>query len=117
MYFLVLWQVFRILLQVVFLKYCLNTSSTSLSAGHSRTVVGLEQRKNGSLCLLVLDPGSTVSDMRKLMSRDSVATAIRHIRKFPSSLKHKQYQVVAVQGVLSAEEKQVKLCVCVSEKE
>ncbi|XP_008322089.1 zinc finger-containing ubiquitin peptidase 1 [Cynoglossus semilaevis] len=77
--------------------------------GHSRTVVGLEQRKNGSLCLLVLDPGSTVSDMRKLMSRDSVATAIRHIRKFPSSLKHKQYQVVAVQGVLSAEEKQISI--------
>ncbi|KAG7235503.1 hypothetical protein INR49_002639 [Caranx melampygus] len=30
----------------------------------------------------------------------------RHIRKFPGGLKHKQYQVVSVQGVLTAEEKQ-----------
>ncbi|XP_039974323.1 zinc finger-containing ubiquitin peptidase 1 isoform X2 [Xiphias gladius] len=74
--------------------------------GHSRSIVGLEQKKNGSLCLLVLDPGSSVSETRKLLSRDTISTAVRHIRKFPGSLKHKQYQVVAVQGVLSVEEKQ-----------
>ncbi|XP_071324986.1 zinc finger-containing ubiquitin peptidase 1 isoform X4 [Trachinotus anak] len=74
--------------------------------GHSRSVVGLEQKKNGTLCLLVLDPGSPASDTRKLLSRDTVSPAVRHLRKFPSSLKHKQYQVVAVQGVLTAEEKQ-----------
>ncbi|XP_058503581.1 zinc finger-containing ubiquitin peptidase 1 isoform X1 [Solea solea] len=77
--------------------------------GHSRSVVGLEQRKNGSLCLLVLDPGSSVSDTRKLLSGDTIAAAVRHVRKFPSSLKHKQYQVVAVQGVLSAEEKRISI--------
>lgn len=75
-------------------------------AGHSRSIVGLEQRKNGRLCLLIVDPGFSVPDTRKLLSRD-ISTAIRHIRKFPSNLKHKQYQVVAVQGVLSAEAKQV----------
>ncbi|XP_024136966.1 zinc finger-containing ubiquitin peptidase 1 isoform X2 [Oryzias melastigma] len=69
--------------------------------GHSRTVVGVEQKKNGSLCLLLLDPGSTLS-----LSSDAVSAAIRHIRKFPSSLKHKQYQLLTVQGVLSAEDKQ-----------
>ncbi|KAM8734682.1 zinc finger-containing ubiquitin peptidase 1 isoform 2-T3 [Acanthopagrus schlegelii] len=74
--------------------------------GHSRSIVGLEQRKNGSLCLLLLDPGSSVSDTRKLLSRGTVSTAVHRIRKFPGSLKHKQYQVVAVHGVLSAEEKQ-----------
>ncbi|XP_023249899.1 zinc finger with UFM1-specific peptidase domain protein-like, partial [Seriola lalandi dorsalis] len=74
--------------------------------GHSRSIVGLEQKKNGNLCLLVLDPGSSASDTRKLMSRNTVSTAVRHVRKFPGSLKHKQYQVVAVQGVLTAEEKQ-----------
>ncbi|XP_044214035.1 zinc finger-containing ubiquitin peptidase 1 [Thunnus albacares] len=77
--------------------------------GHSRTVVGLEQKKNGSLCLLLLDPGSSSSDTRKLLSRDTASTAIRHIRKFPGSLKHKQYQVVAVQGLLSTEEKQIRI--------
>ncbi|XP_032373439.1 zinc finger-containing ubiquitin peptidase 1 [Etheostoma spectabile] len=77
--------------------------------GHSRSIVGLEQKKNGSLCLLLLDPGTSASDTRKLLSRDSVSHAVRHVRKFPSSLKHKQYQVVAVQGPLSAEEKQISI--------
>ncbi|XP_037639495.1 zinc finger-containing ubiquitin peptidase 1 [Sebastes umbrosus] len=77
--------------------------------GHSRSIVGLEQKKNGSLCLLLLDPGTSASDTRKLLSRDTVSPAVRHVRKFPGSLKHKQYQVVAVQGVLSAEEKQISI--------
>ncbi|XP_035019759.1 zinc finger-containing ubiquitin peptidase 1 isoform X3 [Hippoglossus stenolepis] len=77
--------------------------------GHSHSIVGLEQKKNGSLCLLVLDPGSSVSDTRKLLSRDTISTAVRHVRKFPGSLKHKQYQVVAAHGILSAEEKQISI--------
>lgn len=77
--------------------------------GHSRTVVGLEQKKNGSLCLLILDPGSSVVDIRKLLSRDTVTPAIRQIRKFPSALKHRQYQLVAAQGVLSEQEKQISI--------
>ncbi|CAB1446267.1 unnamed protein product [Pleuronectes platessa] len=77
--------------------------------GHSHSIVGLEQRKNGSLCLLVLDPGSSVSDTRKLLSRDTISSAVRNVRKFPGSLKHKQYQVVAAHGILSAEEKQISI--------
>ncbi|XP_068590716.1 zinc finger-containing ubiquitin peptidase 1 isoform X2 [Cebidichthys violaceus] len=77
--------------------------------GHSRSIVGLEQKKNGSLCLLLLDPGTSASDTRKLLSRDTVSPAIRQVRKFASSLKHKQYQVVAVHGVMSAEEKQISI--------
>ncbi|KAE8288317.1 hypothetical protein D5F01_LYC12182 [Larimichthys crocea] len=77
--------------------------------GHSRSIVGLEQKKNGSLCLLLLDPGSSVSNTRKLLSKDTVSTAIRQVRKFPGSLKHKQYQVVVVRGVLSAEERQISI--------
>ncbi|XP_054879169.1 zinc finger-containing ubiquitin peptidase 1 isoform X2 [Poeciliopsis prolifica] len=77
--------------------------------GHSRTVVGLEQRKNGSLCLLLLDPGSSSSDTRKLLNRDTRPTAVQFVRKFPRNLKHKQYQLVAAQGVLSPEEKQIRI--------
>ncbi|XP_047453706.1 zinc finger-containing ubiquitin peptidase 1 [Mugil cephalus] len=77
--------------------------------GHSCSIVGIEQKKNGSLCLLLLDPGFSTSDTRKLLSRDTVSTAVRRMRKFPRSLKHKQYQVVAARGVLSAEEKQVRI--------
>ncbi|XP_074539185.1 zinc finger-containing ubiquitin peptidase 1 isoform X2 [Halichoeres trimaculatus] len=77
--------------------------------GHSRSIVGLEQRRNGSLCLLLLDPASSVSETRKLLNRDSIGSALRHVRKFSSGLKHQQYQVVALQGVLSAEEKQISI--------
>ncbi|XP_028984578.1 zinc finger-containing ubiquitin peptidase 1 [Betta splendens] len=76
--------------------------------GHSCSIIGLEQRKNGHLCLLVLDPGSSVSDTRKLLSKD-ISRAMSNIRRFPSSLKHKQYQVVAVQGLLSAEGKKISI--------
>ncbi|XP_037310146.2 zinc finger-containing ubiquitin peptidase 1 [Pungitius pungitius] len=77
--------------------------------GHSRSIVGLEQKRNGSLCLLLLDPSSSASDTRKLLSADTVAPAVRRVRRFPGSLKHRQYQVVAVQGVMSAEEKQISI--------
>ncbi|XP_061571553.1 zinc finger-containing ubiquitin peptidase 1-like [Cololabis saira] len=76
--------------------------------GHSRSVVGLEQRKNGVLCLLLFDPGCPPSHSSKLLSRSTVGGALRRLRIFPRSLKHQQYQLVAVEStVLSAEEKQV----------
>ena len=77
--------------------------------GHSRAIVGLEQRRNGTLCVLLLDPSCSPSDVRKLLTRDagSALTAVRRLRKFPGNLKHQQYQVVAAEGVLSTEERQV----------
>ncbi|XP_024272358.1 zinc finger-containing ubiquitin peptidase 1 isoform X2 [Oncorhynchus tshawytscha] len=79
--------------------------------GHSRSIVGVEQKKNGSLCLLLLDPGCTPGDVRKLLSQDgsTVSTAVRRMRKFSGNLKHRQYQVVVVDGVLSPEEKQTRV--------
>ncbi|XP_076004590.1 zinc finger-containing ubiquitin peptidase 1 [Genypterus blacodes] len=75
--------------------------------GHSRSIVGVEQRKNGSFCLLLLDPGCSPADSRKLLCRDTIAKAVRQIRKFPRNLTHKQYQVVALQGTLSPQDKQI----------
>ncbi|XP_024248499.1 zinc finger-containing ubiquitin peptidase 1 isoform X1 [Oncorhynchus tshawytscha] len=79
--------------------------------GHSRSIVGVEQKKNGSLCLLLLDPGCTPGDVRKLLSQDgsTVSTAVCRMRKFPGNLKHRQYQVVAVEGVLAPVEKQTRI--------
>nr|XP_029535237.1 zinc finger-containing ubiquitin peptidase 1-like isoform X3 [Oncorhynchus nerka] len=79
--------------------------------GHSRSIVGVEQKKNGSLCLLLLDPGCSPGDVRKLLSQDgsTVGTAVRRLRKFSGNLKHRQYQVVVVDGVLSPEEKQTRV--------
>ncbi|MBN3305743.1 ZUFSP hydrolase, partial [Amia calva] len=77
--------------------------------GHSRTIVGIEEKKNRNLCLLIFDPGCPPHDMQKLLGQNLNGGSLRHLRRFTSGLKHKQYQVVAVEGVLSQEEKQVSL--------
>ncbi|XP_066558813.1 zinc finger-containing ubiquitin peptidase 1 isoform X2 [Amia ocellicauda] len=74
--------------------------------GHSRTIVGIEEKKNRNLCLLIFDPGCPPHDMQKLLGQNLNGGSLRHLRRFTSGLKHKQYQVVAVEGVLSQEEKQ-----------
>lgn len=62
---------------------------------------------NGNLSLLLFDPAFAPGEMRRVLSQDTAASMVRRMRKFPSGLKHKQYQVVAVEGVLTPEEKQV----------
>uniref|UniRef100_A0A8C2DHH1 Zinc finger-containing ubiquitin peptidase 1 n=1 Tax=Cyprinus carpio TaxID=7962 RepID=A0A8C2DHH1_CYPCA len=76
--------------------------------GHSRSIVGVEQKVNGNLCLLLFDPGYAPREMRKVLSQDT-ATMVQRVRKFPGSLKHRQYQVVAVEGLLTPEEKQSRI--------
>ncbi|XP_045150465.1 zinc finger-containing ubiquitin peptidase 1 isoform X2 [Echinops telfairi] len=73
--------------------------------GHSRTVIGIEERKNRTLCLLILDPGCPSREMQKLLKQDAEANSLKQLRKFVGNLKHQQYQIVAVEGVLSPEEK------------
>ncbi|XP_032263901.1 zinc finger-containing ubiquitin peptidase 1 isoform X3 [Phoca vitulina] len=77
--------------------------------GHSRTVVGIEERKNRTLCLLIFDPGCPSREMQKLLKQDMEASNLKQLRKFVGNLKHKQYQIVAVEGVLSSEEKVVSI--------
>nr|XP_056712194.1 zinc finger-containing ubiquitin peptidase 1 [Euleptes europaea] len=72
--------------------------------GHSRTIFGIEERKNKSLCLLVFDPSCPSQEMQKLLKETDI-DSMRMIRRFVGGLRHKQYQVVAIDGVLSAEEK------------
>ncbi|KAF7254278.1 Zinc finger-containing ubiquitin peptidase 1 [Varanus komodoensis] len=72
--------------------------------GHSRTIIGIEERKNRSMCLLILDPGCPTQDMQKLL-KGIDGNNLRLLRRFIGSLKHKQYQIVAIDGVLSMEEK------------
>ncbi|XP_060046564.1 zinc finger-containing ubiquitin peptidase 1 isoform X3 [Erinaceus europaeus] len=77
--------------------------------GHSRTVVGIEERKNRTLCLLIFDPGCPSREMQKLLKQDVEVSHLKQLRKFVGNLKHKQYQIVSVEGVLSPEEKVMKL--------
>ncbi|XP_067840824.1 zinc finger-containing ubiquitin peptidase 1 [Heptranchias perlo] len=74
--------------------------------GHSRTIVGIEERNNGTLCLLIFDPGN--QEMQKLLRHDMSGVNLKMIRRFIGSMKHKQYQIVAVNGFLSVEEKNVR---------
>ncbi|XP_048008433.1 zinc finger-containing ubiquitin peptidase 1 isoform X2 [Megalobrama amblycephala] len=77
--------------------------------GHSRSIVGVEQKVNGNLSLLLFDPAFAPGEMRRVLSQDTAASMVRRIRKFPGGLKHRQYQVVAVEGVLTPEEKQSRI--------
>ncbi|XP_063055692.1 zinc finger-containing ubiquitin peptidase 1 [Engraulis encrasicolus] len=76
--------------------------------GHSRSVVGVEQKRNGNLCLLLFDPGCPPSDMARLLGADTatVTATVRRMRKFQNHLKHQQYQVLTVEGLLTPEQKQ-----------
>ncbi|XP_015275256.1 PREDICTED: zinc finger with UFM1-specific peptidase domain protein-like [Gekko japonicus] len=76
--------------------------------GHSRTVLGIEERKNKTFALLIFDPGCPSQEMQKL-SKDVDGNTLRLVRRFAGGLRHKQYQVVAIDGVLSAEEKLARL--------
>ncbi|XP_008850403.1 zinc finger-containing ubiquitin peptidase 1 isoform X1 [Nannospalax galili] len=73
--------------------------------GHSRTIVGIEERKNRTLCLLIFDPGCPSREMQKLLKQDIETSSLKQLRKSVGNLKHKQYQIVAVEGALSPEEK------------
>lgn len=77
--------------------------------GHSRSIIGVEEKANGKLCLLFFDPGVTPAEMKKVLSQDTVTSMVQRMRKYTSGLKHKQYQVVIVEGVLTAEEKQSRI--------
>lgn len=80
-----------------------------LPLGHSRTVVGIEEKKNKALCLLLFDPGCPSQEMQKLLKLSSDGTSLKLLRKFMGSLKEKQYQIVTVNGVLTLEEKTVSI--------
>ncbi|KAM9315379.1 zinc finger-containing ubiquitin peptidase 1 [Gastrophryne carolinensis] len=77
--------------------------------GHSRTIVGIEERKNKSYCLLIFDPGHPPEAMQRLTRRYLDNTAIKPLRKPLQSLKHKQYQIVSLEGTLSPDEKAARL--------
>lgn len=80
----------------------------ALKLGHSRTVVGIEERKNKSLCLLIFDPGCPSEEMQKLL-KGIDGNNLKLFRRLPGGLKHKQYQIVSVDGMLTEEEKVVSI--------
>lgn len=77
--------------------------------GHSRTIVGIEQRASG-LTLLILDPSH---GPRQVAALGSSQDSLRLIRRGPAAMRAPQYQLVAVRGLIDTEEQyQVSVTAC-----
>ncbi|CAG9773139.1 unnamed protein product [Ceutorhynchus assimilis] len=70
--------------------------------GHSRTIMGIEVHRDGSLVLLVLDPSHSPQQMAQL--GDVSNTQLRLLRKSEAAMKARQYQIVAVVGMTDNEQ-------------
>ncbi|CAK9817528.1 Zinc finger-containing ubiquitin peptidase 1 [Anthophora quadrimaculata] len=71
--------------------------------GHSRTIIGVEQLRDGSITMLVLDPSHSPAQMAQFNSTSSALGAMRLVRKSIAAMKARQYQVVAVIGIMETE--------------
>ena len=83
-----------------------------LCSGHSRTIVGIEILKDKSVRLLIFDP-STSKKQINLFHSIVNANLMRTLRRSIQGLKSKQYQIVAVTGIISDHEYDVSIGVLV----
>lgn len=89
---------------IFFKHYSLGIKSQlTLDSGHSRTIMGVEQLRDGSIIMLVLDPSHSLAQMAHFNSTSSAPGAMRLIRKSTAAMKARQYQVVAVTGTMDTE--------------
>ena len=75
--------------------------------GHSRTVIGIERTKRNNFTLLLLDPGIRRARVEELINSSPKAQAsqlLSCLRKTEASMKHKQYQLVRVEGMMSGDD-------------
>ena len=88
----------------------------SLSSGHSRTIVGIEDLRNGNTNLLLFDPGVPKARMEQFHGKINY-NLLQTVRKTFNAFRAKQYQIVAVVGILDDREFEVgcvcDVCVCV----
>ncbi|XP_063625762.1 zinc finger-containing ubiquitin peptidase 1-like [Cydia splendana] len=70
--------------------------------GHSRTIIGYEKHKDGKATLLVLDPSHSPAQVRQVLlgSVMACAAALRLLRRGAPALRARQYQLLAVAGVV-----------------
>ena len=78
-------------------------------AGHSRTIIGVEELKDGSCRLLIFDPSCSRKQMQQFVGDvNSInVNLMRTLRRTLHSMRAKQYQLVAVVGVLTDKEYEV----------
>lgn len=71
--------------------------------GHSRTIIGVEEVRGGVVNLLILDPSHSPAQMSALRLTSTAPGVLGLLRKPLSAMKAKQYQVVAVAGIMDSE--------------
>lgn len=71
--------------------------------GHSRTIVGIEMYRDGHLSLIVFDPSHSPDQMAQLKSATGSVPGMRLIRKTLAAMRARQYQLVAVCGIMETE--------------
>lgn len=72
--------------------------------GHSRTIIGCEQMKDGAVRLLVLDPSHNKLQMEQFNSTAMASNAIRLLRRPLQAMKARQYQMVVIAGLMETEQ-------------
>ncbi|XP_030750524.1 zinc finger-containing ubiquitin peptidase 1-like [Sitophilus oryzae] len=72
--------------------------------GHSRTIMGIELHRDSSLVLLVLDPSHSPQEVAQLGDTSNSTSSLRLLRKNETTMKAKQYQIVAVVGTIDNEQ-------------
>lgn len=67
--------------------------------GHSRTIVGVEELTDGSLTLLIFDPGCR--QMNKFQTSTDTGWLMHLLQRDVASLTARQYQILSVRGLIS----------------
>ena len=67
------------------------------NSGHSRTVVGIEERDN-EVSLLLLDPSLKSNQMHKVLM--DTKNCVRLLKKGIDQFKQEEYEIVFIDGIL-----------------
>lgn len=74
--------------------------------GHSRTIIGYEQFRNGYIRLLIFDPGTPKFEIEKFFQNPAGKAHI--FRRSLQSFQKPVYQILVVRGLLNPDEREVK---------
>lgn len=66
--------------------------------------MGIEIHQDGSFMLIVLDPSHAPQQMAQFGDTSTGSAALRLLRKSESSMKARQYQIVAVVGTIDSDQ-------------
>lgn len=91
---------------VVFLQHYDDAIAVS---GHSRTIVGIEESASGETVLLLFDPGRNAVFMRKFLNDRPQYNLMNCVKFGLNRFKAQQYQIVAVDGIMSEAEVEVSI--------